>query len=163
MKAHWQYLKYVLRHRWYVFWYCVEYRIIWRGMLHDWTKFLPVEWGPYVERFYGKGNSVAEAMQDLSYQYAWNHHQKKNDHHWQHWMLNRDDGSTLILPMSDNARKEMLCDWLGMGKMFRTDTLEWYESNKHTMTLNENTREWIEGELARRANFARIKAMLGMG
>ncbi|MBZ0293912.1 MAG: DUF5662 family protein [Anaerolineae bacterium] len=44
MKKHWQYLKYVFRHKWYVFWSCVEYGLFWRGLVHDLSKFTPEEW-----------------------------------------------------------------------------------------------------------------------
>lgn len=147
MRAHWQYLKYVLRHKWFVFIECCKLGIVWRGITHDLTKFLPVEWGPYVNRFYGKGNSVAKAMQDMPYQCAWNHHQKSNDHHWQYWVLNRDDGSTLTLPMSGSARKEMLADWMGMSRAFGTSLTEWYSRNREKMQLHKDTRIWVEIKL----------------
>lgn len=55
MKKHWQYLKYVIRHKWFV-WLAGQRTGApgWRLLIHDWTKFLPVEWGPYTEFFYGK-------------------------------------------------------------------------------------------------------------
>jgi len=55
MSAHFRYLSYVLRHKWFVF---VAGRRtgapLWRLIIHDWTKFLPCEWFPYVENFYGE-------------------------------------------------------------------------------------------------------------
>ena len=55
MTAHWQYLKYVIRHKWFVFVAgLVVGAPLWRLIVHDWTKFLPRELGPYVMKFYGK-------------------------------------------------------------------------------------------------------------
>lgn len=107
MRKHWQYLKYVLRHKWFVFLYCLQYGLIWRGIKHDWTKFLPGEWFPYVEYFYGEKvripNSWTTGLEGIhqprmeqpehvkqAFDRAWNYHQKRNSHHWQYWLLSPD-------------------------------------------------------------------------
>lgn len=107
IKAHLLYLKYVLRHKWYVFLACLQYGLIWRGIKHDWTKFLPSEWFPYVQYFHGekvphptkqvrKGDEYAPLMEppqqvQEAFDRAWNHHQKRNSHHWQYWLLHPDN------------------------------------------------------------------------
>jgi hypothetical protein len=54
MKPHWQYLRYVLRHKWYVFLACRQLGVpLIQSVIHDWSKFLPCEWFPYVRYFYG--------------------------------------------------------------------------------------------------------------
>lgn len=54
IKANWQYLKYVIRHKWFVFTACRTLGVPWwQSIIHDWTKFLPCEWFPYVRYFYG--------------------------------------------------------------------------------------------------------------
>jgi hypothetical protein len=105
MRKHWQYLKYVLRHKWFVFLYCLQYGLVWRGIKHDWTKFLPSEWLPYVEYFHGKKEKTGRIVSDANglhdemlppehvrehFDRAWNHHQKRNRHHWQDWLLSPD-------------------------------------------------------------------------
>lgn len=98
MKSHWLYFKYVAKHKWYVFLACLRYGLIWRGIKHDWTKFLPSEWFPYVEYFYGAkrpdlgttGYKHDLHQDDMAFNYAWNYHQKRNSHHWQYWILNYD-------------------------------------------------------------------------
>jgi hypothetical protein len=159
MKAHLRYLSYVLRHKWYVFLACLHYRLVWRGIVHDWTKFQAVEWFPYVKFFYGHGMTRGEAAAlnynfpvdddtELAFEKAWNHHQKRNDHHWQYWIRLGDDGTTLLLDMPDLCRKEMIADWRGAGRALgKPDTLAWYEANKHKMQLHPDTRAWVEAEL----------------
>lgn len=52
IKANWNYLKYVVRHKWFVFWACRALGVpLWQSIVHDWTKFLPSEWFPYVRYF----------------------------------------------------------------------------------------------------------------
>jgi hypothetical protein len=157
LKAHLQYLKYVLRHKWYVFTACFEYRLYWRGIVHDWTKFQPVEWFPYVRFFYGNGRTreslgsySADEIQDGDFEYAWNHHQKRNDHHWQYWVRFGDDGTVLTLPMPDNAKLEMVADWRGAGRALgKPNTWEWWEENKDKMQLHPLTRFWVQLEMNR--------------
>ena len=54
MKPHWQYLSYVIRHKWFVLLAGLSLRVpLWQLIVHDWSKFLPCEWFPYVRFFYG--------------------------------------------------------------------------------------------------------------
>lgn len=89
MKRHLNYGKYVLRHKWYVFLACLRFGLLWRGIKHDWTKFLPVEWTPYARTFYAPDGSK-QYKPDPLFDHAWNHHQKANSHHWQYWLLSPD-------------------------------------------------------------------------
>lgn len=146
MIKHWRYLKYVLRHKYYVFLECLSFGLVWQGITHDWTKFLPSEWGPYVQYFYGDKNEIA-------FEAAWNYHQKRNPHHWQYWVLledNQQTGLFKILPMPDRYRKEMISDWHGVsmakGKT-RQSTGQWYLENEKSILLHDDTRFWIEYEL----------------
>lgn len=148
MRRHWQYFRYIMRHKWFVFVAACKLGVPWLGIIHDWSKFKPTEWFPYVERFYGHNNDVAEAMQDISYQHAWNHHQKQNKHHWQYWRLVRDSGVMVLLPMPAKYRKELLADWRGAGRALGfPDTRAWYLKNRLSIQLHSETREWIEAQL----------------
>lgn len=156
MRKHWLYLKYVVRHKWYVFWECLHYRLVWRGLKHDWSKFRPSEWIPYANYFYGPkrpdvgatGYNHALHQDDDAFNVAWNYHQKRNDHHWQYWVIQYDDGRVFPLPMPDVCRREMLADWRGAGKaQGRPKTYEWYDKNCDKMVLHPETRAWIEAEL----------------
>ena len=156
MKAHWQYLKYVLRHKWFVLQAGLDLKVpILSLILHDWTKFLPVEWGPYVQWFYGgwrqdhySGESDAPIDLKIAYDMAWNHHMHRNSHHWQAWLMYFDDGDTKCLPMPDKHRREMLADWRGAGRaVWKTDTKAWYLANRDKMKLHPETRQWIEDQL----------------
>lgn len=53
-RDHFAYLRYVVRHKVAVFRACRMLGVpLWRAIAHDWTKFLPCEWTPYVRWFYG--------------------------------------------------------------------------------------------------------------
>lgn len=149
MRAHWKYLLYVLRHKYFVY---VAGRLLnvplWRLIKHDWHKFLPSEWGPYVRTFYKRDGSK-QYVETIEFKRAWNLHQKRADHHWQHWMLTMDRGETTCLMMSPEARAEMLADWMGAGRAItgKWGVREWYEKNKEKIQLHPVTRSVVESEI----------------
>ena len=157
MKKHIQYLWYVVKHKWYVFLECRKQGIIWLGITHDWSKFLPSEWFPYVNFFYGEpkkdirdetGYYKPYNTGDVKFDFAWLLHQKRNKHHWQYWILAQDDGKTMVFNIPRKYRKEMLADWIGAGKAQGTpNTKIWYEKNKDKMALHKATRLLLEKDL----------------
>jgi hypothetical protein len=165
MLAHVKYLWYVLRHRWFVMLACFRCGLIWRGLTHDLSKFRPSEWFPYVASFYGPqypplqdthGDARNDALSSgrfkerirARFDHAWLLHQKRNDHHWQWWILVNDTDGTYPTPMSDRARQEMLADWRGAGRaQGKPDTVGWYMKNRDKMVLHADTRAWIESQL----------------
>lgn len=177
MKQHLQYLWYVIRHKWYVFVECCKLGIPLRGIVHDWSKFLPDEWIPYAYYFYGdkaKQNrewfaltakyGVFEAAPygehyEDKFNIAWNHHQHRNDHHWQYWILNQDDGGECLMPMTHAARREMLADWRGAGRAItgKDNTPEWYIKNMKNIQLRDETRAWVEAQLGVEEEADRIR------
>ncbi len=154
---HLKYLSYVLRHKWYVFIECCKLGIFWQGIVHDLSKFLPSEWFPYAEHFYGSkakqwrdstGYYKPTDTGDPAFDFAWLLHQKRNKHHWQWWILPEDEGGIKIFPMPDKYRREMLADWRGAGRaQGKPDTKAWYFANKDKMQLHPETRAWIERQL----------------
>lgn len=154
MKAHLLYARYVFRHKYFVFLAGLKLGVpLWRLILHDWTKFLPREWIPYVDFFYGKKPTTSTESgykhqfdnSDSDFNIAWNHHQKKNDHHWQYWIITLDRGETFCLPMSKYALLEMIADWIGAGRaQGKPNTWEWYAANKTKIQLHPDTRSEVD-------------------
>jgi hypothetical protein len=127
-----------------------------QALLHDWHKFLPDEWFPYVDYFYGEDRQIRDETGyykptdtgHAGFDFAWLLHQKRGRHHWQWWILPEDDGGLKVLPMPDRFRKEMVSDWRGAGKAQGTpDTKAWYKKNASKMRLHHKTRKWVEQEL----------------
>jgi len=153
MRMHWTNLRYILRHKWFVFLECCKLGIPWLGIVHDWSKFRLSEWMPYALSFYGgwEYNKRPQWMKD-AFDVAWNYHQKRNKHHWQYWLLTNDsdEPQTIALPMPDCYCREMLADWRGAGKAItgKDNTPIWYKEHKSKMHLHSETREWIEQQLA---------------
>lgn len=169
MKKHWKYLRYVVIHKWFVFVAGRKAGVSpWRLLKHDWSKFLPCEWYPYVEYFYGeyrpycgpdrRPNEEANKLdwtrrRDVSFDQAWAHHQHVNDHHWQHWLLVNDDATIVIMEMPEPCWREMVADWCGAGRAItgKWEAAMWYQKNKVNIRLHNATRLNVEHLLAQMA------------
>lgn len=153
MTKHLKYLSYVLRHKWYVFIECAKVGLVWRGLVHDLSKFRWGEWKPYVWSFNGPWpyNERPQWLVD-AYDTAWLKHQHRNPHHWQYWILVMDDEEDKILPMPYVYRREMIADWRGAGRAqgHGNDVLAWYAKNRGKIRMHEETRYLVEVEIGYR-------------
>lgn len=157
MKAHLQYLSYVLRHKWFVFLACIDLRVpLHQAIIHDWQKFLPIEWFAYVDEFYSPEHAITRdetgyyhaAGVGGAFDRAWLHHIHLGPHHWQYWILRQDDGEIKALQIPDRFVREMIADWRGAGRAQGTpDTVKWYLKNGEKMALHPETRQRIESLL----------------
>jgi hypothetical protein len=157
------YLKYILKHKWYVLKECCRLGIVWRGLTHDLSKFLPSEWIPYRNFFYGKYHSVYEFHGDVrndmlihgvtfkeevddAFNYSWLKHIHRNPHHWQHWILHYDNGTVEARKIPEKYLREMLADWIGAGLAItgKKDIKEWYYKNRDNIVMHPKSRAWIE-------------------
>lgn len=169
MRFRWQnlkYMRYVVVHKWYVMRECFREGLYWRGVVHDLSKLLPSEFFPYANYFYGEKNGagIKKGRDDTGYykpydtgdtafDFAWLLHQKRNRHHWQWWILPKDDGGVKVMSIREPYLTEMICDWVGAGKAqgcvsppedkYR-ETRKWYAKNGHKMQLHPATRNEIE-------------------
>lgn len=160
---HIRYLRYVIVHKWFVLLACWRRGLIWQGIVHDWSKFLPSEWVPYAQFFYGYKSTAEErdlARRVLGYDpdrsdkdvrgafdRAWLKHQHRSPHHWQHWILREDSGGTIILEMPRRYALEMISDWDGAGRAItgrHGATADWYLKNRAKIQLHPNTRRLVE-------------------
>lgn len=156
-----KYLSYILRHKYFVFQAGLKTKTsIWRLIKHDWSKFLPSEFLPYVEFFHGPDSVKTSGVTGPSsrevpvyvkaaFDQAWLHHQHLNDHHWQHWILREDSGAVKLLEMPGPCVREMVADWMGAGRVItgKWEAKEWYLSQKNVIQLHDNTRFYVEALL----------------
>ena len=112
----------ILKHKYWVFYYCRKVGITWRGIKHDLSKFSPVEFWESVRYYQGTSSPIDACKKANGMSKAWLHHKGRNTHHYEYWQDNFDNGGEpLLMPYEDAL--EMLCDYLGaarayMGKNF---------------------------------------------
>jgi hypothetical protein len=164
MKAHWLYFKYVLRHKKFVY---QEGRSLglgrWQLLCHDLSKFRWDEWRAYALYFYDADGALPDTRwhgdfrnwvqfrdkvtgRQEAFDAAWLKHLHRNPHHWQHWILRNDDGTTVALEMPTRYCIEMLADWVGAGRAIhgRREVVEWYTKNADKMIMHPNVRSFVE-------------------
>ena len=164
MKAYFQYLKYVLVHKYFVFVAGLKTKApLWLLFIHDWSKFLPSEFIPYAEYFYNNEKQQKENIEAFGlfklaelapfgyyvkdrFNMAWLYHQRRNPHHWQYWYLMQDNDPNFPLPMPERYAREMVADWAGAGRAItgKWETAAWYEKNKDKILLHPDTRSFVE-------------------
>lgn len=121
--------------------------IEWRDVKHAHWK-VRQEFGDptQVQEYWAHDDEVAYDDGKKAFDLAWLHHQKLNPHHWQYWLLPRDDGSMQPLEIPEKYVKEMICDWWGASMAYgnKGRNRDWYEANKDNMALHPETREYVE-------------------
>lgn len=148
-KRHWNYFKYICRHKWFVGIAAIRCHCsVWRAVIHDWHKFLPSEWGPYARTFYNSDGSKRYSESE-EFAIAWNMHQKRAKHHWQYWYLTWDRGDSRPVEMPTKYIREMVADWWGAGRTItgQWQALKWYNENSQRMKLSITTRLLVEAIL----------------
>ena len=113
-----------------------------RVVEHDVSKFSPLEYTQYDEYFYGEHNVITQR----NFNKAWLHHQHLNPHHWQHWVLRNDDGTTIALDMDIYSVLEMICDWwsFSLKQNKPLEIINFYNNNKEHIMISDNTRCVVE-------------------
>lgn len=169
MKRYLAYLSYVLRHRWFVMLECFRVGLIWRGLVHDLSKFRPSEFIPYARFFYEKDGTKKQRRDktgyykpddtgDAAFDRAWYLHQHRNSHHWQHHALALSDGGVKYMPMPERDLLEMVCDWHGAARAQgvqdqpgdRLSVYAWWCANSKQIHLHDATRQYVQALLAAR-------------
>lgn len=114
----WKHFALVSHHKWEVFKLCCIAGIPMRGMLHDLSKFSPVEFIESVKYYNGHRSPLAVSREINGYSKAWLHHKGRNKHHWEYWI----DGYTVgaygcIIPFPYAC--EMICDMISASKVYK--------------------------------------------
>ena len=133
---------------------------------HDASKYDAEEYEAYDKYFYG-GNRSYKVVQDFNY--AWLHHIHKNPHHWQYWVLLKDDPEeeerdlkcqpgtgeynavigkfpikTLLIPLPYIF--EMIADWWTFswkeGNLF--EIFNWYAEHRAKQYIHPESRKILE-------------------
>lgn len=114
---------------------------------HDSSKYSAEEYNAYDAYFYGNNKSHAVVTE---FDKAWLHHIHNNPHHWQYWVLLKDDPETgedyICIEMPLGYVIEMICDWwsFSFSKGNLREIFDWYDQHKSTMKLHPETRNTVE-------------------
>ena len=140
LKACWRNLFYILEHKINVLIECWKEGLYIQGITHDLSKFNPKEFLPYTKKFFL--DRKIDSIDEMKWKFAWLHHQHKNKHHWEYWVV--DPNQKLALPMPRKYLLEMVCDWRSFsrrwGRKVKRSNLKLTEK----MILHPETRDALE-------------------
>lgn len=155
-----KHLRRTLRHKWFVFLWCCKAGMPIRGILHDMSKFSPVEFWESVKYFSETESPINVSKRVNGYSKAWQHHKGRNPHHYEYWIDQLDYGGKPI-QMPKKYAYEMICDYLGAGQAYNPKgwTYEkeynWWRNRLDTcegMAMNIYTKRFVGMVLFRLAN-----------
>lgn len=149
---YWSYFKYIIDHKKNVGIECLKMGLFIHALTHDLSKFKPSEFIPYAKFFYSKdraNNYKQSDENDLNFQKGWNHHQKRNRHHWNYWVSVTRKNEVIPVEMPMKYVRQMVADWNGMSRKFGGTTEEYFNKNKGSMILHPTTVERITMQIQR--------------
>lgn len=137
----------VNKHRFYVFKLSIKAGIPIRGLLHDLSKYSPLEFWEGVKYYNGKKSPITVCIQEKGYSKAWLHHKGKNKHHYEYWTDFTLKEKGIVMPYKYAA--EMICDTLAAGivyngKEWKNDTqLKYYNNRPDKEYINPKIQKFL--------------------
>ena len=143
-------IKTILIHKYWVAKYCFKCGLIWRGIVHDLSKFSITEFIPNV-KYVEQGISPVDVQLKLfGYAPGFMHHKGHNDHHFPYWSTGFSEGCYIVRFPLDPAI-ECICDIIGASRAYNGKNWTpkilldyWTEKIKYKEAIHPDTRDFID-------------------
>ena len=113
-------LKTITTHKFLVMKLCFKCGLYMQGLLHDLSKYSPVEFFNGVRYYQGYRSPIDEEKEEIGYSKAWLHHKGRNKHHWEYWLDFNLNGQLIApLAMPYNYIIESVLDKIAASKVYR--------------------------------------------
>ena len=151
MKA-WEHLKTISHHKRLVMENCFRVGLYKQGLLHDMSKYNPVEFFVGCKYYQGTRSPNAAEREARGYSSAWLHHKGRNKHHFEYWIdVDPKNGFQMAgMKMPVRYVIEMFMDRIAASKTYQKEAytdrspLEYYERSKNVMVIHPTTRRQLE-------------------
>ena len=144
----------ITKHIYYVRKFCFKCGFYKRGLLHDLSKYSPIEFFSSARHFQGTSSPIDADKKAKGYSLAWQHHKGHNPHHWEYWIDNIGTYKNTPIKIPYEYVVEMICDWLGAGIVYSKnkvdfnvpykEPLNYYKKCVNERIFNEETKKLIE-------------------
>lgn len=157
-----KHLKVITKHRYIVFKLCVKCGFVWRGLVHDLSKFSPVEFFEGVKYYTGVGSPIANCRKHNGYSLAWLHHKGRNKHHIIYWY---DRGNKVQMDMPFKYAVECACDIIAAskcynGKKYKDDMpYNYWKNHMNKNVANENMKKFFDRVLSNIRDYGEDKVL----
>lgn len=153
LKNFYGHLSTILHHKNLVRHYCFKAGLYKQGIMHDWSKYNPIEFFAGVKYYQGGKRSPNFAeKEDKKYSSAWLHHKGRNKHHFEYWIdysLNPGEGM-VGMEMPTQYVVEMFVDRIAASRNYMKDAytdasaLEYYKKGCHKYIMHPKTADLLE-------------------
>ena len=144
----------IQHHRHLVRKFCFRMGLYYQGMMHDLSKFAPIEFWNGVRYYQGTRSPNIKEREVHGYSAAWLHHKGRNKHHFEYWvdfsMKSKLPGCLMPIRMPDRYIAEMVADRVAASRTYRgsqyqqTDAFEYYRLGQGRLPLHPYTQEKLE-------------------
>ncbi len=145
-------LRTINRHKRLVLQYCFRAGLYRQGLLHDLSKYSPVEFRVGARYFQGNRSPNDAERRARGYSSAWLHHKGRNKHHLEYWIDYAAEEPHSMTGMEMPARYvvEMFCDRIAASRVYRgaaytdADPFDYYWRSRTHYIIHPNTRALLE-------------------
>ncbi|MDO4555065.1 MAG: DUF5662 family protein [Lachnospiraceae bacterium] len=131
---------------------CFQIGLYKQGLLHDMSKYSPVEFLSGVKYYQGFRSPINEEKEQIGYSLGWLHHKGKNKHHFEYWTdLSPVPGEGMIgVKMPRRYLAEMFIDRVSAGKIYKKEEfttgspLEYFLNGKQHCVMHPDTSDMLE-------------------
>ena len=137
MKA-WQHLKTIVHHKNLVRQGCFKVGLYRQGLMHDWSKYTPVEFLVGCRYYQGNKSPNNAEREEKGYSTAWLHHKGRNKHHLEYWIdySAKGDRQMTGMRMPEKYVVEMFMDRIAACKNYQKEGLDNVKRKKNIIQLN---------------------------
>lgn len=135
----------ITKHKWVVFKLCCMAGIPWRGILHDLSKYSPIEFFESIKYYSGDHSPIREAKIENGYSKAWLHHKGRNKHHFEYWIDMSAPEKTPIMPFVYTV--EMICDTMAAGIVYQGKN--WDKGYQQQYFNTRTDKAWINPKIVK--------------
>lgn len=143
----------ITEHKKLVMEHCFQLGLYKQGLLHDLSKYMPVEFLVGAKYYQGTRSPNNAEREDKGYSAAWLHHKGRNRHHFEYWIDYQLEDSNHAMGGMRMPRKyvaEMLADRIAASKVYngdaytRHDPLAYFLKGKDHYMIHPQTRRELE-------------------
>ena len=121
----------VIRHKHEVFKLCCKCGLVYRGIVHDFSKFSPVEFFEGVKYYKKIGSPISKCREQNGYSLSWLHHKGRNKHHVEYW-YDTENKEQMNIPYKYAV--ECICDKIAASKCY----------NRKNYTNSKPLEHWLK-------------------
>lgn len=145
-------LRTINRHKLLVMKHCFRVGLYRQGLLHDLSKYSPVEFSAGAKYYQGDRSPNEIERKERGYSAAWLHHKGRNKHHLEYWIdYDPAAGHRMAgMEMPVHYVAEMFCDRVAASKTYRGkayrdgDPLDYYLASRDHYLIHPGTRALLE-------------------